>query len=298
MYQYFINKLLSYFLSLIGKKITFLKHHDYHKQYYLEILKNTTYIVFLSLYILYKYVQLLSGDSSYNSSLIESIGALFLLDTYFDKTKNINIPIINDRNDSIKKVESTEEEIIVPKNKSQIIENQTTTQSQGVPEFNISDTAINEYFSVVTSEYQIERSKKQSFETRSGLLLTLLSAICIFYFQSIKFTDIISLCNKPLTFLLFIKIISGILIYLSFIFTFISIIKTLTAKKHDNFEVKGINERLLIEDRKNAMARLIFTYRDIIIQHRLSNKKRAIWYKSSLYSTFILLISTIIYLAI
>lgn len=128
-----------------------------------------------------------------------------MLDTYFDKTKNNNIPIINDRNDSIKKVESTEEEIIVPKIKSHIIENQTTTQSQGVPEFNISDTAINEYFSVVTSEYQIERSKKQSFETRSGLLITLLSAICIFYFQSIKLTDIIALCNKPLTFLLLSK---------------------------------------------------------------------------------------------
>jgi len=296
-YQYFVNKILSIFLSFIGKKSKFFVHQEHSKQYYFEIIKNTTYIVLLSLYIIYKYVQLLSGDSTYNSLLIESIGALFLLDTYFDKIKSITTPTTNEQMSQIIQIESAEENIM-SKNKYTHSEDPITNQPQEIAEINISDTAINEYFNVVTTEYQIERSKKLSFETRSGLLLTLLSAICIFYFQSFKFTDIIALCSKPLTFLLFIKIISGILIYLSFIFTFISIIKTLAAKKHDNFEVKGINERLLIEDRKNAMARLIFTYRDIIIQHRLSNEKRAIWYKSSLYSTFILLISTIIYLSL
>ena len=121
-YQYFINKLLAFFLALISKKSTFLMHHQYPSRYYLEILKNTTYIVFLSLYILYKYVQLLSGDSSYNSSLIESIGALFLLDTYFDKTKNINDTSVNRRTDSIKQIE-LKEEIELEKSNLQSTEN-------------------------------------------------------------------------------------------------------------------------------------------------------------------------------
>ena len=43
------------------------------------------------------------------------------------------------------------------------------------------------------------------------------------------------------------------------------------------------------------MARLIFTYRSIIEQHRKINELRAKWYKIALYSTFGLLLSTIIY---
>ena len=120
----------------------------------------------------------------------------------------------------------------------------------------------------------------------------------IFYFQSIKLTDIFILFSKPLTFTLWVKIISGCSIYGTFIFTFIAIINTISAKKHDNFETNGINEQLLVEDRINAMTRLIFTYREIIKQHRISNEKRAKWYIASLRSMLLLLLSTILYISL
>ena len=75
----------------------------------------------------------------------------------------------------------------------------------------------------------------------------------------------------------------------------IAIIKTIATKRHNNFDVSNINEKLLAENRIDAMARLIFTYRSIIEQHRKINELRAKWYKIALYSTFGLLLSTIIY---
>lgn len=77
--------------------------------------------------------------------------------------------------------------------------------------------------------------------------------------------DIIILFDLLLTFLTLLRILLGLLIYLFFCFSFLAIIKTITAKKYDNFEVKNINESLLLESWKDALARLIFTYRDIIV---------------------------------
>lgn len=299
-FHFIINQFFSNLFCLLSKKIQLFSIYSKGKQYYYEVCKNTTYIIFLSLYIIYKYVQLQSGDTSYNALFIESVGTLFLLDTYFDKMKSLKGSPNGIKSKTASNQSSTyeQEELIMQANKNQNELSHSTIQPKGTAEFDISNTAINEYFSVVTNEYQIERSKKQSFETRAGLLLTLLSAICIFYFQSIRLSDIISLMNEPLTFLILTKISSGLIIYFSFIFTFISIIKTLSAKRHNNFEIKNINENLLSENRTDAMARLIFTYRDIIIQHRISNEKRAKWYRTSLYCTFLLLISTIIYISI
>lgn len=166
------------------------------------------------------------------------------------------------------------------------------------PQIILSETAIPEYLEIVKSEYIIERDKKQSFENRSGILLALLSALSIFIFEKIKINDIIVLFNLPLTFLTLLKILLGLLIYLFFCSSFLAIIKTIAAKKHDNFEVKNINESLLLENRKDALARLILTYRDIIVQHRAINEKRSKWYIASLYSVFVTLISTIIYISI
>ena len=105
------------------------------------------------------------------------------------------------------------------------------------------------------------------------------------------------LFNQALTFTLLIKIISGIMIYVLFALIFIAIIKTI-ATKHDNFDVTNINESLLVENKIDAVARLIFTYSSIIKQHREINESRARWYKIALYATFGLLISTIIYMSL
>ena len=160
----------------------------------------------------------------------------------------------------------------------------------------VSDTAIAEYLEIVKSEYENERNKKQSFENRSGLVMALLGAICIFLFEKVQLKDIFSMMSIPLTFWDLIIIISGLGVYAGFAFTMVMVIKTISVKQHDNFEVKSINETLLVEKRIGALCRLVKTYRDIIIQHRELNEKRAKAFKKSLYGISITLISIIVYI--
>ena len=163
---------------------------------------------------------------------------------------------------------------------------------------NVSETAIVEYLDIVKSEYERERDKKQSFENRAGLIMALLGAICIFLFEKVQLKKIFSLMVLPLTFVDLLQIISGLTVYISFLFTLIMIIKTITVKQHDNFEVKSINESLLAEQRVVALYRIIFTYRDIIAQHRELNEKRARAFRRSLFGMSITLISIITYITI
>lgn len=297
-YQYVLGKITSFCIS----KIYWKKGNNSHKfnnfqtllTYYNDIFKNTTYLVLLTIYIMSKYVQILSLDTQYAYNLIEAIGALFLLDTYFEKNKATDSRILSEYTHFKEHTQQAQRK----ETKMETNDIMSSNKKMAFPKIDIKNTAIPEYLEVVKSEYEIERNKKQSFETRSGLLLTLLGTIMIFYFQSIKLIDIFILFSKPLTFTLLVKIISGCSIYGTFVFTLIAIINTISAKKHDNFETNGINEQLLMEDRTNAMTRLILTYRKIINQHRISNEKRAKWYIASLRSMLLLLLSTILYISL
>ena len=76
------------------------------------------------------------------------------------------------------------------------------------------------------------------------------------------------------------------------------IIKTIMVNQLHNFEVKNIDEALLSENRMTALCKIIFTYRDIIVQHRTLNEKRANAYKWSLYGISTTLICTFLYITV
>lgn len=162
----------------------------------------------------------------------------------------------------------------------------------------LSNTAIPEYLEIVKSEYVIERNKKQSFENRAGFILALLGAICIFIFDKVKLNDVFYLMNKSLTFMVLLKIIAGMAVYVGVAVTIIMVLRTINVKKQDNFEVKSINESLISEIKIIALCKIIFTYRDIIIQHRILNEKRAKSFRRSLYGLSLTFMSIIIYLSI
>lgn len=162
----------------------------------------------------------------------------------------------------------------------------------------LSNTAINEYLDIVRSEYEIERSKKQSFENRAGLIMALIGATCIFVFEQVDLGNVFSLLFEPMTFVVFLKIISGVGVYVGFAFTMYMIIKTISIRQHNNFEVKNIDEELLGEKRVSALVRIIKTYRDIIIQHRNLNEKRADTFRKSLYGVTATLIAVVVYVTL
>ena len=76
----------------------------------------------------------------------------------------------------------------------------------------------------------------------------------------------------------------------------VMIVLTIIVKQHNNFEVRNIDETLLGEQRLLALCKIIFTYRDIIVQHRELNEKRA--FRKSLYGICATLISVIIYISL
>lgn len=158
------------------------------------------------------------------------------------------------------------------------------------------DTVINEYLDVVRGEYEIERNKKQSFENRAGLILALVGAMCIFVFEQINLKTIFLLIDEPLTFTTLLRIISGVGVYIGFALTFVNVVRTINVKQHDNFEVKSIDEELLGQPRTVAIVQIIFTYRDIVAQHRVMNEKRAKTFRYSLYGIVVALIAIVVYI--
>lgn len=177
----------------------------------------------------------------------------------------------------------------------------TITDANRIQNSNIPDesnTAIVEYLDIVKSEYEIERGKKESFENRVGIILAFVGATCIFLLELIKPSNIFSMMTVPLTFKFLLKIIFGLLVYLGLGVTLISSFIVISTKKQANFEVKNINESLLAENRMNALAKLIFTYRDIILQHRQLNQKRATAFMWSLIGCVVTILSTVIYYTI
>ena len=162
----------------------------------------------------------------------------------------------------------------------------------------LSNTAINEYLAIVRSEYEIERNKKQSFENRAGLIMALVGATCIFVFEQINLSSVFLLLFAPMTFLVFLKIVSGFGVYIGFAFTMTMIIRTISIKQHDNFEVKNIDEELLSEHRAPALIRIIKTYRAIIMQHRELNEIRAKSFRWSLYGVTATLITIVVYITL
>lgn len=159
----------------------------------------------------------------------------------------------------------------------------------------IDETAILEYLDTMKNEYEIEISKKQSFENRAGLILALLGAISVFILENVQLKEIFSILSMPVSFYDFTKIVFGFSIYAGFLFTIIMIIKTIALKRYGDFQVKNIKEDLLRQQKIVGVCKIIFTYRDIILQHREMNKKRAKALQKSLYGITFTFIGVIIY---
>lgn len=159
----------------------------------------------------------------------------------------------------------------------------------------VENTAILECLEVVMSEYKIERDKKQSFETRAGIIMALLGATCGIFFKTIKLNNIIHLFFIPLSFINLIKILSVLFVYGGLIFTIIMVMKTIITKQHNNFNVICIKDELINQQRFESLRNITFAYREIILQHRDLNEKRANAFKNSLYGISTTLIAFIIF---
>lgn len=156
---------------------------------------------------------------------------------------------------------------------------------------------LKEILETIKLEYQMERNKKNSFETRAGFIIAFLSAIIISVIEKFNLKNTINLFNICLTFGILIKILSGIILIISLIFICFSVFQMINIKFYNNLEIKEINDEFLKQSRKKLLKLLIFMYRDIIEQHRKLHKKNAEILKRIITILLIFLISFFFYVS-
>lgn len=160
----------------------------------------------------------------------------------------------------------------------------------------IDETSALDCLDVVKQEYERELSKRQSFETRAGLIITILAALCIFIFDRVNISDIIYLMTAPCSFLIFARILSGGTIYISFILSLYFVVKTVKVKEYCNLDVLAINEYFMGKPRIQGVIELTNAYRKITTQHRSVNNINAQSLQRSFFWVSIAILAIIIYI--
>ncbi len=318
-YQYAATYFLAYIFSFAIPKLTRKSYEWCYVEYIHQQLKNSIYLILFIIYFILKVILteiLKVGEININyTEFVEAIAMLYLIDTYVEKLKltkiehqnyisNHNIMTnterimntqfsANSNNNSTETESSIDESVNSNINTTESINNINPSINEGIQ---TEQTAIPELLDILRSEYEIERDKKQSFETRTGLLITLLGVTFIFCFDKISFNDLINLFDQDLNFYLLIEICCGVFFFISSALAIYNIVKTLKTDSHYNYNLEMTTTQYLSEARLDALLRNIEHYREIVEQHRDRNEMRAKYYTHALYSTFGILISFAIYL--
>ena len=158
-------------------------------------------------------------------------------------------------------------------------------------------TCILDYLEIVKQEYQMERGKRQSFESRANIVITILTALFVFVFEKIKISVILKqMLVEPCTFLDIIQILSGIGVYLGFAVALVFALKTISVRRCKNFNVQTINELKMGAVRMEGLIILIEQYKEIVIGHREVNEKIAKALKLSYLCVVFTMIAIIFYI--
>jgi len=157
---------------------------------------------------------------------------------------------------------------------------------------------LKEVLEIMKFEYQIERNKKDSLEVRVGIIITFLSTIIAFMFEKINISDLFKLLNKNLDFFLLIKIVSGIIFYVSLILICRYAFKIINIERYDNFKAEIINKKFLKYNKVKILEKFIEMYSKIIVQHRNLNEKKAKNLEKMIFLFLIFLGSIMIHMSI
>ena len=96
-----------------------------------------------------------------------------------------------------------------------------------------------EYLEVFKKEYEFERVKKQSFENRAGIILTLITGIFTFLIKDLEVSSNFIKIFKAenLTIISFLEFFDIIAMYTFFAFTSFYLIKIISIRSHDVYDV-------------------------------------------------------------
>ena len=136
------------------------------------------------------------------------------------------------------------------------------------------DVPINEFYTLIINEYNSERDRKQSVESRSGIILSVSMAFFALVLDKVKVSEILSNFDTPLTFNLLLKMSTGLIIYIAYFLSVVFSILTLKSKIYAFYNVSNITTARLMSDRISTFGQLILDYVEIIKTNRNVNDKK------------------------
>lgn len=179
------------------------------------------------------------------------------------------------------------------KKDTDISNKKNTAPSDELPK--IEDTAILEYFDLIKNEYDIERKRKESFENRAGIMFGFIGTFSVFILDKLKISEILALFTNDLNFLLFLKIVFGLGIYVLLILALSFLLYVIKPNLRDNYKVSTITPEKFTKERIKEIKNIIITYRDIITNHRDQNKNISKAYSRAIWLLLASVISMIVY---
>lgn len=160
----------------------------------------------------------------------------------------------------------------------------------------LEDTIAVRCLDILLREYEIEREKRQSFESRAGIVMVALAALCIFAFEKVPilgWEKLVMISSHP-----FLKAHMCTLAYGSLIFSLLCLFNTLRIRPYQNFDSECVDESLVGKLPLEGTLYLIKVYRSIIADHQRNNKKVAWSLILSMIFLFVFLASVVIYINI
>ena len=157
------------------------------------------------------------------------------------------------------------------------------------------DVPINEYYQLILNEYNNERDRKQSIETRSGIILTLIVAFFAFVFEKVKLLSFFSLFNQPLTFKILVIIISGLFFYIAFFIAILFSLFSIKTKTYAFYDVSKITSATLMSSKIPTLGQIILDFVEAIKNNRKVNDKKAKYFNLAVISLVVCIACLCIY---
>lgn len=160
----------------------------------------------------------------------------------------------------------------------------------------VEDTVMQEYLGVIQKEYEFERNKKQSFESRSSLIITLIGALCIFAFDKISLNTLKEMMGHTLTMGIIMKISLITLFYISLGYTFWKLYKVITVGSVEVFPLSLVENSEIVREKCYGLSVIIMTYKELVKSQRETNNQKAKNLKKAIWGMGILLVILIVYI--
>lgn len=160
----------------------------------------------------------------------------------------------------------------------------------------VSTNSIAEYLEVLKIEYERDLTKRQSWQNRAGMILTVLSAICVFVLDKVKIEDILKFASEALSFIILIKILAGSCVYIFFLLSLFFSIKTIGVASLASYNIDSIEDYDLGRPQIAGSINIIHGYKTIIQTNREISKKTVAHLKKAYIFMVISVISIAIYM--